>query len=707
MNYKIHVPDSLQYISSVPEKIRKKLRNENNRLRSNPASHNPPITKKLNGWKDLYRLQLNDYRAVYRVKEKEKTVTILFVEHRKKVYDLLGHDPIKNQPTARIISNEQAQEMLERIPSQEEFAEAYEKTLNEEPLAKPEGFDSSLLPSEFNSELLDSLKISSKYQEILMNCRTEGQLISCSVPEEVLCKVMNSLWPQSIEEIANAPKREIYSEKALEEFTEGLRPLESFLLVLDDNQKPLANRFKNDNIKGPWIVKGGPGSGKSTVVLHCIMNLLLNRKSQFDFEQKPFRILLTTYTKSLVRASQQLIGLMGAQDFKSQIEILHLDEIVKKNLPKDWVYRPIFYSSRNPIINNLLINAIKQCQKNDKSFSFDENDREFLFNEVDKLIGGNEILDVEQYTSFERIGMGRKLGRNQRNHVWNFWKAFQKELKGKDLCTRSQHFASAVKNAKPVYDYVFIDEAQDILPVELRLCLKLVLNSKNVFVTADRNQSIYNSGFSWKRVQEDIDFRGRSTIFQRNYRTTREIMEAIHHILKTDEQIDSETLNEQHVLQGEMPDLCYASEEQEPEILKEWLTRSLLEERVGFGCAAVLCPTNKYCEKIAYMLPSKLNAVVMKTAEVDLTHRGVKVMTMHAAKGLQFPVVAVVGLKKDMMPWKVRSDSDEDQSESDQKLRRTFFVACSRAMRRLLVIGDRTFPSPFLEGFDDGSWNIL
>ncbi|MXW44123.1 MAG: hypothetical protein F4Z56_05370 [Candidatus Dadabacteria bacterium] len=97
----------------------------------------------------------------------------------------------------------------------------------------------------------------------------------------------------------------------------------------------------------------------------------------------------------------------------------------------------------------------------------------------------------------------------------------------------------------------------------------------------------------------------------------------------------------------------------------------------------------------------------MKPAEVYLTHRGIKVMTMHAAKGLQFPVVAVVGLKRNEMPWKVRSGSDEDQSESDQKLRRTFFVACSRAMRRLLVVGNQSQPSPFLEGFDEENWNIL
>ncbi len=707
MNYDIQITDSLlRYISSIPERIRKKLSKESNRLRSNPAASVSPI-KKLNGWKNLYRLRLNDYRAVYHVDEKSKTVTLLLIEHRSKVYDLLGHDPDKNQPTSRIIADEQAQKLLERIPSQEEFAKAYEQTLNEQMSVNSEDSDSAPLPSEFSAELLDLLNIPLDYRQTLLSCKTREQLLFCGIPDKLLEKIIDSLWPPRIEEVANAPKRELLSIEALEELAQGSRPLESFLLVLDENQKPLANRFKTDNVTGPWIVKGGPGSGKSTVVLHCIMNLLWNHRSQFDFERKPIRILLTTYTKSLVRASQQLISFMGGGKFTRQVDIVHVDELVKKHLPSNWTFRPIFYSSRNLEINNLLSNAIRICQTNDKSFPFDESDKEFLFKEVDNLIGGNEISDAEQYASFERIGMGRRLGRNQRKHVWNFWEVFQKELTSKNLCTRSQRFAAALKNSKPTYDYVFIDEAQDILPIALQMCLRLVSNSKNVFVTADRNQSIYNSGFSWKRVQEDLDFRGRSTIFQRNYRTTREIMDATRHILDTDEQIDDETLNEQHILQGEMPDLCYASEEQEPEILKKWIPRSLLEERVGLGCAAVLCPTNAYCEKIADILPSKFNAVAMKPAEVDLTHRGVKVMTMHAAKGLQFPVVAVVGLKRNEMPWKVRSGSDEDQSESDQKLRRTFFVACSRAMRRLLVVGNQPQPSPFLEGFDEENWNIL
>lgn len=78
----------------------------------------------------------------------------------------------------------------------------------------------------------------------------------------------------------------------------------------------------------------------------------------------------------------------------------------------------------------------------------------------------------------------------------------------------------------------------------------------------------------------------------------------------------------------------------------------------------------------------------MKSQDVDISYPGVKVKTMHAAKGLEFPVVAVVGLDAHGL----REGMDEEEHLARQ--RRLFFVACSRAMRRLIVFAHRDRPSP-------------
>ena len=93
-----------------------------------------------------------------------------------------------------------------------------------------------------------------------------------------------------------------------------------------------------------------------------------------------------------------------------------------------------------------------------------------------------------------------------------------------------------------------------------------------------------------------------------------------------------------------------------------------------------------------------------KQQEVDLAWPGVKVLNMHAAKGLEFPVTAVMGLEKGRLPTKVRPGMDEVEHIAQQ--RRLLFVACSRAMRRLIVFAHRKRPSSFVEGLSDDYWEM-
>jgi hypothetical protein len=56
-------------------------------------------------------------------------------------------------------------------------------------------------------------------------------------------------------------------------------------------------------LDGPWLLKGDPGSGKSTIALYCIRSSILRAESEFQFKQKPQRILFTTFTKALTNSS--------------------------------------------------------------------------------------------------------------------------------------------------------------------------------------------------------------------------------------------------------------------------------------------------------------------------------------------------------------------------------------------------------------------
>lgn len=89
----------------------------------------------------------------------------------------------------------------------------------------------------------------------------------------------------------------------------------------------------------------------------------------------------------------------------------------------------------------------------------------------------------------------------------------------------------------------------------------------------------------------------------------------------------------------------------------------------------------------------------------------VKLMTVHASKGLEFDHVFITGLEKDLFPHARQGDSDKQKAPEDaEEERRLFYVALTRARKKLhlsyalirTIFGSKTFnqPSEFIEDID-------
>lgn len=86
-------------------------------------------------------------------------------------------------------------------------------------------------------------------------------------------------------------------------------------------------------------------------------------------------------------------------------------------------------------------------------------------------------------------------------------------------------------------------------------------------------------------------------------------------------------------------------------------------------------------------------------AEIDTWDpraEGVSLLTLHAAKGLEFPVVFVVGCEDGLLPLALPGREPENVEEE----RRLFFVGLTRAQERLFLL-HKGRPSPFLAPIAD------
>jgi len=74
-------------------------------------------------------------------------------------------------------------------------------------------------------------------------------------------------------------------------------------------------------------------------------------------------------------------------------------------------------------------------------------------------------------------------------------------------------------------------------------------------------------------------------------------------------------------------------------------------------------------------------ALVADSDQLDSGEGAISLMTLHVAKGLEYPVVVVTGLEETVFPHR-RALSDDDELEEERRL---FYVGVTRAMRHLVL----------------------
>ncbi len=239
------------------------------------------------------------------------------------------------------------------------------------------------------------------------------------------------------------------------------------------------------------------------------------------------------------------------------------------------------------------------------------------------------------------------------------------------------------------YTALLVDEAHDFEDAWLRMAGRLVNPATNsLLVLYDDAQSIYQKKrrtFNFASV--GIEARGRTSILRLNYRNTAEVLALAVHCAHSLLEGAGDGRGEDEIplvqpasagRRGAMPVLLQGRDDrEEAELIAE---RIAAAHAVGMplGDIGVLCRAKYLMRPIEQALGRRKVPVQSMNAQAfrrfDWSKPSVKLLTMHSAKGLEFPLVFVAGLQA--LPMK---------DESLEDAARLVYVAMTRATHELVL----------------------
>ncbi|CAC9171160.1 DNA-dependent helicase II [Comamonas aquatica] len=238
------------------------------------------------------------------------------------------------------------------------------------------------------------------------------------------------------------------------------------------------------------------------------------------------------------------------------------------------------------------------------------------------------------------------------------------------------------------YHAILIDEGHDFAPEWLKLITQMVDPTTNsLLLLYDDAQSIYRRsgkmGFSLKSV--GIQASGRTTILKINYRNTRQILQLAHRVagslLQPEDAQDEDSIpcSPRWAAGAKGPEPIVIDLPSLPERATK-IAELLADQHAqghAWGDMAVLCRDwdgMDICSRALARksLPHRVRK--KKAGDFQPQDNAIQVMTMHASKGLEWPVVAVLS-----------SETKENLSQEDLEMEsKLAYVAATRSTSILI-----------------------
>jgi hypothetical protein len=259
----------------------------------------------------------------------------------------------------------------------------------------------------------------------------------------------------------------------------------------------------------PSIIIGSAGSGKTALTLEKVKIL-------------PGKILYTTLSAYLVENASNLYSSFEYENTKQEVEFLSFFEYLSTiDVPKG---KEVDFRNFDQWISRY-----RQSHKIKDSYK--------IFEEFKGVITGSMIdkayLSLDDYTS---LGVKQSIFPvAERALIYDLFSKYLEWLKEGTYFDSNILSYHLLPKITPQYDYVVVDEVQDITNIQLMLILKSLILPQNFVLCGDSNQIVHPNFFSWSQIKTLFykqDLKGDIIrILATNYRNTPEVTRIANQLL--------------------------------------------------------------------------------------------------------------------------------------------------------------------------------
>ncbi|MFC1833675.1 UvrD-helicase domain-containing protein [Thermodesulfobacteriota bacterium] len=448
----------------------------------------------------------------------------------------------------------------------------------------------------------------------------------------------------------------------------------------------------------PVVVAAGPGTGKTRTLTLRVATLLKEGKA------RPEEISAVTFTRKAAAEMRERLERLLPKETAGIYWVGTFHQLGARLLER--LDPNGDYGARDKVLDE--DEALKLCRRaiKDENIEIPGVSSTSIFHEISLL--KQNLIEPAEAVENGKIG---RVYRAYENHLAEAGAMDLDDLITKPVRVLRERPADAALVSETITKHLLVDEFQDVNRAQYEM-VRLLGGEKGLglFVIGDPDQAIYGfRGADWRyfdRFGDDYPAAERVRL-TRNYRTQAKILKAATDVLEKDEDEAEEALKAE--IPGDSPVKLAVLPNSKTEAI--FITKTidfmlggasffsmdsnadLMDgKKLSFGDFAVLYRLNAVGDALEEVFESSGLPYqrVRKTnpkeeaEELDPRAEAVTLMTIHASKGLEFPVVFVAGCEDGIIPYIPDPDNGISAEEMKEE-RRLLYVAMTRAAGELVI----------------------